>query len=188
MRRGAYDFYRLNEMETVKATKQDFEEIFEIMSEAFPPEEYRPKERQRALFDDERYTVYILREDKSIKGFLALWRLPSFYFAEHFAISSAERSRGLGSLFLSKVLPMLELPLVLEAENVNDDISKRRMAFYQRNGFTLTDICYNQPNFHKSDKVIPLRLMYAGLRAGSPLPPFKEIIFRDIYKKTEGEI
>lgn len=173
-------------MDIRKATKQDFEEIFEIMSEAFPPEEYRPKERQRTLFDDGRYIVYLLTENGRTMGFLALWMLQGFYFAEHFAVSSRERNRGLGSHFLQGVLPLLDMPMALEVENTEDDISKRRVAFYERNGFILTGTCYDQPNFHKSDKIIPLRLMYTGLDEGGPLPPFKTVIFRDIYKKAEN--
>ena len=173
-------------MDITRASIEDFEDLFAIMTEAFPPEEYRPKERQKALFGDERYIVYVLKENGCTHGFLALWRLTGFYFAEHFAICASERNRRLGSRFLEQVLQGLDLPLVLEAEDRGDDISRRRMAFYERNGFTLTDVSYDQPNFHKSDKRIPLRLMYANLQDKAALPPFKEVIFKDIYKQAES--
>lgn len=166
-----------------KLKKQDFDRLFRLMQEAFPPEEYRPKEKQYAILDDESYYVAVAEADEEIIAFLAIWRLDGFDFAEHFAVDAKHRGKGIGGELLREYLKNSGRPLVLEVENVDDDISKRRIGFYQRNGLTLSDICYDQPNFQRSEKKIPLRIMYSENGKALDLARVKDTIFRLVYKQ-----
>ena len=84
--------------------KNDFEKLFAIMQEAFPPEEYRPKEKQLSILDDPDYSVTVMKEQENIYAFIAVWKLCGFAFAEHLAVTKALRGKGVGSLFLSEYL------------------------------------------------------------------------------------
>ena len=163
--------------------KNDFEQLFAIMQEAFPPEEYRPKNRQFEILDDENYSVSIVKENGKILGFLAIWNLGEFDFVEHFAIDSTLRNQGIGSSFLKEYLKTTVRPTVLEVENVDDEIPKRRIKFYQRCGLELTDICYNQPNFQNSNKIIPLRIMVFDKTNSLDRHIIAPIIFKKVYKR-----
>ena len=163
--------------------KKDFDSLFEIMTQSFPPEEYRKKEKQYALLDDPKYKLTVLKEDNKISGFIAAWNLSDFIFIEHLAITPVKRNKGVGSAFVAQYLKESDLPIVLEVENKVDEISLRRINFYKRLGFVLTDICYNQPNFSDSDTVIPLKIMYYSKESFPTLSRVEETIFRDIYKK-----
>lgn len=166
-----------------KLKKQNFDRLFELMQEAFPPEEYRPKEKQYAILDDENYFVAVAEDEEKIIAFLAIWRLDGFDFAEHFAVDKTLRGKGIGGEFLREYLKKSERPLVLEVENAEDEISKRRISFYQRNGLSLSDICYDQPNFQCSEKKIPLRIMYSENGKTLDLARVKDTIFRLVYKQ-----
>ena len=152
------------------------------MQEAFPPEEYRPKEKQLAILDDVGYKATVLKDGEAVIGFIAVWRLNGFTFAEHFAVSSNMRNKGVGTEFLKEYLKSLDTPLVLEVENVDDEIAKRRIGFYKRIGFIETDICYNQPNFHTSNKVIPLKIMYHPNGRCLDTQKIRQEIFEKVYK------
>ena len=170
-------------MKLTKLNKTDFEQLFELMKEAFPPEEYRPKEKQYAILDDKSYTATVLKEDGAIKAFIAVWHLNGFDFAEHFAVDRSLRGQGIGSEFLKEYLSSTDVPLVLEVENIDDEISNRRIGFYKRAGFILSDICYDQPNFQNSKKIIPLRIMYNKNDKELKIDSIKKEIFVKVYKQ-----
>ncbi len=173
-------------MEITRLLNKDFDKMYEIMQQSFPTAEYRPKHRQYAILSDCNYSVNVLKESDEISAFIATWNLQNFVFAEHFAVKENLRGRRIGSEFLKTYIETLEHPLVLEVENLNDEISLRRIEFYKRLGFVLTDICYDQPNFQKYSKTIPLRIMYHPNGRQLDLNNVKSEIFKKIYKKTSN--
>lgn len=170
-------------MNITPLNKTDFEKLFSLMKEAFPPEEYRPKGKQYAILDDKNYAVTVLKEDGDILAFIAIWKLDGFYFAEHLAVSKKHRNLGLGSEFLKEYLKSIDCPLVLEVEDLEDELCLRRIGFYKRLGFTLSDIRYDQPNFHQTQKRIPLRIMYNENGKELNVAKIKKEIFTKVYKK-----
>ncbi|MBQ4115886.1 MAG: GNAT family N-acetyltransferase [Clostridia bacterium] len=170
-------------MNITRLEKKDFESFFALMQEAFPTEEYRPKEKQYGILDDANYSAYVLKEGNDVNAFIATWRLNGFYFAEHLAVSKVLRNQGVGSAFVKKYLELINIPLVLEVENLTDSIAQRRIGFYERLGFVLTDICYDQPNFQESSKRIPLRIMYHKNGQKFDIKTIKQEIFEKVYKK-----
>lgn len=170
-------------MNITPLNKTDFEKLFCLMKEAFPPEEYRPKEKQFAILEDPNYAVTVLKEDGDLLAFIAIWKLKGFYFAEHLAVSERYRNLGIGSEFLKEYLKITNCPLVLEVEDLEDELSLRRIGFYKRLGFTLSDIRYDQPNFHKTPKRIPLRIMYNENGKDLKIDEIKKEIFTKVYKK-----
>ena len=173
-------------MEITRLLNKDFDKMFDIMQQSFPSAEYRPKHRQYAILSDSNYNVNVLKEKDEISAFIATWNLQNFVFAEHFAVKETLRGHGIGSEFLKTYIETLDYPLVLEVENLNDEISLRRIEFYKRLGFVFTDICYDQPNFQKYSKTIPLKVMYHPNGRQLDLNNVKEEIFRKIYKKKSN--
>lgn len=171
-------------MNITKLEKNDFDKLFSIMEQSFPSAEYRKKEKQYALLDDPNYNLYVFKQNGDIAAFIAYWDLGDFLFAEHLAVNKSLRNQGIGSLFMKELLSKTDSPLVLEVENVDTGIAKRRVGFYERLGFHQTDIIYNQPNFDNSDVIIPLRIMYYDSKNTLDLSKVKNTIFNRIYKKS----
>lgn len=138
----------------------DFSKVYDIMEEAFPICELRPYEEAKELIDDPNYNVLVVKNPKGkLGGFLAFWDFPTFNFAEYFAIRDTMRGTGLGSAALKRFLQRNKKPLVLEVEAYDTLQAKRRIRFYERLGFVLTDINYLQPPSREGDPLVPLTIM-----------------------------
>lgn len=143
--------------------QSDFDAFYCLMEKSFPTDEYRPKEEQLALFCDERYRVYgCFAPDHTLCAILAVWLFDDFSFLEHFAVDPARRNGGLGSAALRELTEGLEKPLCLEVELPEEELPRRRIGFYRRNGFFYNEYPYMQPPISRGKQPVPLRIMSWG--------------------------
>lgn len=127
---------------------------------SFPIEERRPLDSiARLMAEEHRFCAYALLHDGHFAGLLTCWTFDSFIYIEHFAIAPTLRSGGYGTMALRSFMNAQKLPIVLEAEPATDDLSARRIAFYERNGFVAYDYDYYQPPYAPDRQGIALRLM-----------------------------
>ena len=127
---------------------EDFDQMYSIMEQSFPYDEYRGYEGQRQLFENPEYKVFIHRneETKEIDGFLSAWEFDDILFFEHFAVSSKVRNGGIGGRMLREVLTQVNKMTCLEVELPEGELEKRRISFYERNGFCYNSYPYTQPS------------------------------------------
>lgn len=118
------------------------------------------------------------------KGFISYWDLDDFIFAEHFAVSSDQRNKGIGSKILSKFLLSVTKPVILEIEPPIDDLTVRRMEFYHRNGFTThSHTGYRQPPLHNDGFYLPLLLMsYGNIDVEGSYKEIERTIYKNVYQ------
>ena len=162
----------------------EFDAMFDIMSESFPADEFRPYAEQRALLDDPRYTVYVHHADSGVvDALLAVWHLEGFAFLEHFAVSPDARNCGLGTRLLEELSLLTDGCICLEAELPDTALAARRIEFYKRAGFTYHEYPYLQPPISKGKQPVPLRLMTKSI-GGEPFEAslLKSILYRDVYR------
>ena len=162
--------------------KNDFEQVYSIMEKSFPKAEYRPYEKQYALLDDPTYNITVLKDESKIIAFIAVWQLCGFDFVEHLAVDPSYRGKSIGSCFMKEYLANNTNKTVFEVEDKDDDISKRRVGFYERLGFVLTNAKYIQPTLSGVNDIIPLRLMCYPNEFDTEYTVNK--IFKKIYKKN----
>lgn len=145
-----------------QAGSEDFPEIWELMDCSFPPAEHRLREKQlELLLNRPAYSVLIRRQEKKgpLEGFLAYWTFQSGRFIEHFAVSPQARGGGIGGEMLRQFLQMADTSVFLEVEPPQNELTRRRIAFYQRVGFHLNDFPYTQPSMQPDQPPVPLRIM-----------------------------
>lgn len=142
-----------------KLDPKDFDTVFSIMERSFPREEYRPCEVQKALLSDPAYGIYVARENGQILGFAAVWELEDMLFLEHLAVEPGCRSGGIGSRLLQY---FANWPACLEVEPPETDICRRRIGFYERNGFFFNQYPYVQPSLGQGRSPVPLYIMTSG--------------------------
>lgn len=155
-----------------------------LMTRSFPSDEYRDLDELRD-FTDHRPHFYnnVVLNDGTPIGLLSYWDFDDFYYAEHFAIEPTQRNGGYGKVVLQHLCQLLDKPIVLEVEEPDEEMARRRIGFYQRNGFVLWDNEYRQPPYKPGDPCLPMRLMVYG-----PLDSRKDYnrvvrrIYRDVYK------
>lgn len=136
-----------------------FDQLFELMEEAFPLCERRTYDEQKKLFLRKDYHVYGLLEENDVIAFIAVFETANLHFVEHLATSVKYRGAGLGRKLLETYIKGSEKTVILEVEHPNHDLAKRRIHFYERIGFTLYEVDYVQPPFHSFEQPLPLYLM-----------------------------
>ena len=105
-------------------------------TESFPEVERRDFSLVRNLVRDEsRFIVYALSKEDRYVGFITGWLFDGYTYVEHFAIDPAARNGGIGAEAMKQFLVFCGTPVVLEVEMPTDEMSKRRIGFYERLGF-----------------------------------------------------
>ena len=134
-----------------RINETDFPEIYRIMQASFSDDEYRPYDEQLALFEEPEYRIYYMPA-----GFLAVWEFESFIYIEHFAVDPALRNSGTGSAMLQELVKQYQKPICLEVELPEDELTRRRIGFYERNGFVFNEYPYIQPPISKGKSPVGL--------------------------------
>ncbi len=168
-----------------KAEKKDFDSIFSIIEESFPADEYRDYDDHKRLFDRSAFTIYVIPDDEeqSIKAFITLWEFDDFAYIEHFAVSQKYRNQGLGGELLNYLAKNLNGTVCLEVEPPVTETAKRRIGFYERNGFTLNEYPYIQPAFSKDKKPVELMIMTSnGKVSKEEFELIKSTLYKEVYK------
>ena len=130
---------------------------------SFPEEERRDFSLVRKLLEeDSRFEMYALLRDGIYVGFITGWQFEGFVYAEHFAIDESARNGGIGAKAMTSFLALHEDPVVLEVEMPTEEMSKRRIGFYERLGFVLDHHVYFQPPYRKGEAFLEMRLMTHG--------------------------
>ncbi len=163
----------------------NFETFWKIYEESFPPDERRSKEQQLEIFNAENYDVIeILDEAQSnLIGFIAYWEFEEFIFVEHFALSKSERGKGTGGKYLKDFVANHEKPIVLEVEPPVDEITWRRVKFYQRLGWHLSDFQHIQKAYVTGRNGVLLQLMsYPEPLNDRAFQIIEETLFSTLYK------
>lgn len=178
-------------------SQSDFSEIYRIMQASFSDDEYRPYDEQLALFEEPEYRIYYMPAigmervgNHSIgnftmhaAGFLAVWEFESFIYIEHFAVDPALRNSGTGSAMLQELVKQYQKPICLEVELPEDELTRRRIGFYERNGFVFNEYPYIQPPISKGKSPVPLRIMtYGGAITRETFEAMKNVLYRSVYK------
>lgn len=137
-----------------------------LYTEAFPPAERRPLEAWRQLADSESaFQIFEILSEGRFVGFVSCWQMGGFVYLEHFAILPTERCGGLGSAcieLLKEKFP--QQPLVLEAELPETHLAQRRIAFYERCGFSVSPRRYLQPPYRPGTPWFPLQMLCTDAR------------------------
>ena len=168
-----------------EAALNDFDKIYKIMCKSFPVEEIRSREGQRALFDNENYRVFCLENSGEIVSIAAVWQFDSFTFLEHLATDKDLRGGGLGKCLLREIIDFSPVPVCLEVEPPVDELTRRRIGFYERNGMHLNSYPYVQPSLGKGRDAIPLLIMTSeGKIDETTFENIKNTLYTQVYKVT----
>ena len=164
---------------------KEFDAVFDLMERSFPKEEYRPYTGQKALLSDPAYAIYTAREGGSILGFAAVWELEDILFLEHLAVVPEHRNSGIGSQLLDYLAGSAKR-VCLEVEPPETELTRRRVGFYERNGFSFNGYPYEQPFLGQGTGPIPLRIMTTGGRiTPAEFVRIRELLYSRVYgKKT----
>ena len=176
------------------ADKEALSYIEDLYVKSFPVDERRPFEKLAELLGNT--PVFHLRllcdGDKKV-GFISYWQWPDLTYGEHFAVDPDERGGGYGGKALRLLCEELQTPVGLEVELPFDEMSRRRIGFYQRSGFTLSTLRYIQPPYFDGAQPLELHLMFYALPVPMESDAFSDFfcrvrdrLHRDVYGVEPG--
>ena len=149
------EHFKIHQVKNAK--DQHFAEFWDIYSTSFPLNERRVSIQQTDAFKKQEYQVNIYLFDNHVVGFIAFWTTMDFIFIEHLAIAPEVRNMGLGSAILKRFTEREPIPVILEIEPPINDLTRRRIKFYESSGFIQNDHLHFQPPYHPEDQ--PLHLV-----------------------------
>ena len=156
-------------MEFRELTVKDYPAFLKLYNETFPADE-------RRLFKNAEHVANFVR----LKGgkfagfvyddggddflaFLTYWKFENYVYIEHFAVDPAHRSKNIGRMMLNHLFGTVGENVLIEVEKPTDDESRRRISFYEKNGFRLReDINYVQPPYSPEQSGVEMLLMTHG--------------------------
>jgi GNAT superfamily N-acetyltransferase len=134
----------------------DFRTLYE---EAFPPDERRDWNRLVELLYNPYFNFIGIYNEQKVVGFYTIWNLGEFNFMEHFAIRDAERGKGFGTQVLQQILSTISILLILEVELSNTHLGLKRIEFYERMNFLLSEVVYYQPPYAAGKNKVRMQIM-----------------------------
>lgn len=171
-----------------RITEETFDAIFPLLEASFPVTELRTKEDQRRLLQEEGYRLYgVPQEGGGYGAVFATWEIDDFFYIEHFAVREEYRNHGYGGHLLEEMLAWKNRPMVLEVELPEDELTRRRIGFYQRHGLVFNSYRYLQPPMRKGQDMLPLRLMTRPAAIDEPTYQRYRSKIHSIVYKYEGE-
>lgn len=133
------------------------------------------------------FALFIILRDDRYVGFITCWDFREFAYVEHFAIDEASRGGGIGSIAMKEILKRMRRKVVLEVEEVVDELTQRRVAFYEALGFKRHEHAYKQPPYRKGDPWNAMNLMTFGeFDMDKQFDSVKEILYKNVYNTQKA--
>jgi len=132
-----------------------FEKAWQIYEDSFPQEEKRTLKEQLKLFNKKSFTMLCYVEDEIVLAILFYWQIQRYTYLEHFAVNSTQRGRSYGSKILQEFIDNNQ-NIILEIEPIIDEITKKRLDFYERFDFRVNTHIHFQVPFRKNDQKLKL--------------------------------
>lgn len=117
--------------------KERWEKVWELYEDSFPIAERRKVDDHLRACNDERFFPLSAWEGQQLIGLMFFWEWDSYRYLEHLAVNPELRGQGHGSQLL-KYLRDSEHTIILEIDPLSNELSVRRLQFYERSGYTLT--------------------------------------------------
>lgn len=171
-------------------TTLDFDNVYSLFEESFPQAELRAYQLVKDLYEKDVIKIYKLEKDILLQGAMIVWELSSHYiYIENFAINKTLRGSGLGSVMLDDIKKKyLGYQFILEVEVPYDEMSERRISFYQRNQFIINQYQFIQPSLRSVNENTNIHLLFmtypTSLENEYDFDIIKKQIFQTVYKQT----
>ena len=111
--------------------------MWKLYEESFPLSNAEGKKIIRACADP--FSFLCRHEEGQLIGIIFYWEWASYRYLEYLAVNPWLRGQGYGSKILRYLCDSAHT-LILEIDPLIDELSVRRLQFYERAGFTLTPI------------------------------------------------
>ena len=137
----------------IKTTQDVYYNAFlKIFRESFPIFEQRTDAQFQQVMGDDRCHICVTLENKKVVGLVVYWLFKDYFYIEYLAIHPDERGKHRGTQMLSYLLNSIPKNCILEIDPLCDEISKKRLKFYQGLGFETNSYVHTHPAYRREYK------------------------------------
>lgn len=164
-------------------TRQELREIYQnCMMNDFPDDERKPLSIIESRFKKNQNHCLIYLEDNVMKGYAILESCHKSLLMDYFAVIETYRNQGTGTKFLHEMKQYFKEydALFVESECAYDEISQKRLDFYQKAGFVISGIQVHLYHVDYELMVLPLNDEFEALDVRKRM----EEVYEKIYPKS----
>lgn len=143
----------------VTPSAAEFDIALDILQASFPPIETRSRSEQIAVAEHPDYNLCLVLDGAKPVGVVGYWQLPQMLYLENFCVAPEMRNGGYGSAIVCMLANLACGPFVLEAELPTDELTRRRIGFYKRNGMVENPYPHIQAHLRAGDPDLPLLVL-----------------------------
>ncbi|MCQ2345064.1 MAG: GNAT family N-acetyltransferase [Paludibacteraceae bacterium] len=170
--------------------------VLGIYESSFPENERRTISNILRQIDyNSDYNFFVVLEDDFPVGMASVWVIDKrFIYIEHLCVDPIRRSKGIGSKAMNLLKDKSPFPIIIEVEKRLDTMNPeqanncdRRLRFYDKHGFVLSEKEYMQPPYTPTLQAVPMNLMEAeGSLLTTDFDGVKNAIYKTVYKVSSG--
>lgn len=156
-----------------------YNDFIKIYAVSFPVYEQRNHEQQLDAFRDERYNLFCQIGQEMVNSFISFWDFGEYVYIEHLAVNEKLRGKNIGTEMLTQFIEEINKTVILEIDPIIDEVSAKRLQFYQKIGFNMNEYKHVHPAYNP--QYPPHQLLV--LSTGNTLTPQRYNIFKNDLEK-----
>ncbi|MGG4664172.1 GNAT family N-acetyltransferase [Providencia vermicola] len=148
-------------LHSIRISRENINEnnvVNQLYDQAFPRYEQRSYQGRKSILNHDDYYLYYFTDNNVFVGFIGCWKINEYFYIEHLAISDSLRGQGYGQKVLKQFCHDVGL-VILEIDPVIDEISQKRLSFYQHCGFQQNEYKHAHPSYYPENKPHKLEVL-----------------------------
>lgn len=144
-----------------KASGELFNKSLELYKTSFPTFEIRSESSLRNALTDTEYNPKVAIDNEgNLMAIIFFWLHGDLLYIEHLAVDIELRGQNIGTRLLDTITEQYaDKTIILEIDPPVDEISIRRLGFYERAGFVSNGYEFIHPSFTKGSEAHPHKLI-----------------------------
>ena len=119
------------------SNSNQWKEVWSLYEDSFPVAERRKLEDHLRACENELFHPASIWEDDQFIGIVFYWQWNNYRYIEYLAVAPELHGHGYGSRIMKQIRDS-KYTIILEIDPLINELSVRRLQFYERAGFTLT--------------------------------------------------
>ncbi len=163
-----------------------WDSIWNLYEESFPLAERRKKEDHLRAVADGRFVPLSAWDGEELVGIMFFWEWDSYRYLEYLAVNPRLRGQSFGSQMLRHLRDSAHT-IILEIDPLVNELSVRRLQFYERAGYTLTPYRFmHLPYRLEAEPQELLILSYPSMITKDEHNDFVRFLNEEVIKYCEG--
>lgn len=120
-----------------RKNSEKWDKVWQLYESSFPIAERRKIDDHLRATKNRHFYPMSVWEDEELLGIAFYWEWNNYRYVEYLAVPDKLHGKGYGSQIIKKIRESDHI-IILEIDPLINELSVRRLQFYERAGFTLT--------------------------------------------------